>query len=278
MKRVAHSRLDPAALLERAVAAARAAGEHARRHADRRHEVVRGFAHDVKLRLDAECQAVAESVVRAAYPEHAILGEETAAGAGRPAAGDGYEWIIDPIDGTVNFYHGLPLWCCSVAVRLGGQTLAGAVYAPVLGRLYTATVATAARCNGRRLHVSDVRRLDRALITTGLDKQIDPALPPFELFRALSSRVQKARVLGSAALDLCLVAAGQADGYFESGIFTWDIAAAELIVRQAGGRAEQLASQGGHRLCFLASNGHIHRALRRLIRPRLQMCPQGGEQ
>ena len=103
------------------------------------------------------------------------------------------------------------------------------------------------------------------MIMTGLDKKVSPKVPPFGLFEALSARVQKTRIFGSAALDLCQVAAGRADGYFESGIYIWDVAAAGLIVRQAGGKADILRHQDRSRLCFAASNGHIHKALRRVV-------------
>ena len=258
-----HARLD--ALLDCAVRAAQAAGRHALRNVARRTEALQGFAHDVKLKLDAECQAIAERGIRSTYPDHDILGEETAEFAATSTDLDRPQWVIDPIDGTVNFSHGLPFWCCSIAVRLRGRPLAAAVYAPVIRELYTATARTPARCNGTPIRVSGTRTLRGAIIMTGLDKNVDPALPPFEIFRTISTRVQKARVMGSAALDMCWVAAGRADGYFESGIYAWDIAAAQLITRQAGGRADVLSSQGGHRLSFIASNGRIHRALKKLV-------------
>lgn len=253
-----------AELLDVARQAARAAGQHAWRNRERRSEVVATFAHDVKLRLDQESQAVAESVLRQRFPRHRIRGEESVQPTEGPA-GDTCEWIIDPIDGTVNYSHGLPLWCCSIAVYADGRPRAGVVYAPALDECYTATDDGPAECNGRRLAVSSVTTLSSALIMTGLDKGIDPRLPPFEIFRALSAAVQKARILGVAALDLCRVAAGQADGYFENGIYIWDIAAAGLIVERAGGRSETLADLGDGRLRHLASNGHIHEALRTVI-------------
>ena len=266
------SRTDPrtashpssADLLDAARAAAQAAGQHAWKNRDRRSEVVATFAHDVKLRLDLESQEVAESVLRQRFPHHRIRGEEstgTAEGVD-PAT---CEWIIDPIDGTVNFSHGLPLWCCSIAVRSGGRMRAGVVYAPALDECYTATDDGPAECNGRRLAVSSVNSLSTALVMTGLDKGIDPRLPPFEIFRTLSASVQKARIMGVAALDLCRVAAGQADAYFENGIYIWDIAAAGLIVERAGGRSETLADLGSGRLRHIASNGQIHEELRNLI-------------
>lgn len=252
-----------ARLLECAVEAAKAAGQHALRNHRRRREVLRNFRHDVKLNLDVECQDRAEATIRRQFPKHSFLGEEGLA----DRNGAALEWVIDPIDGTVNFSHGLPMWCSSVAVRQGEQVLAGAVYAPMLDELYTAAIDRLARCNGRRLHVSDVSTLKRAMICTGLEKSRNPFAPPFQMLQRLHSGVQKCRVMGSAALDLCRVAQGHTDGYFESGIFLWDVAAAGLIVERAGGRADILRQKPDHRYCYVATNGLIHRALCRLLEP-----------
>lgn len=256
--------LTPARLLEVAVAAARTAGTHALTNLERRMDVAQGYAHDVKLKLDMECQAIAEQTILSQFPSHTILGEETADDSA-PAPSSPYLWIIDPIDGTVNFSHGLPFWCCSVAVRHHGKTLAGAVFAPALGELYTAAAGSPAECNGRRLRVSSVPRLNQALVMSGLDQKVNPKMERMELFRAIANASQKTRVMGVAALDMCRVAAGQADGYFEAAIFTWDIAAAALIVENAGGRAEALGNPAPHRLLFLATNGHLHEELKTLI-------------
>ena len=256
----------PAELLAIAVDAARAAGRHACEQRHRRGEAHQRLAHDVKLALDVECQGIAEAIIRKRAPAQAILGEESPGEAGCVDSGTPL-WIIDPIDGTVNFSHGLPFWCCSIAVRLGARALAGTVYAPDLNELYTATADGPALCNGAPLRVSSVAAVSEALIMTGLDKHVDPRMPPFEIFRAISVQAQKARIEGSAALDLCRVASGQADAFFESGIYIWDIAAGALIVERAGGRAELLGELGRGRLSFLASNGLIHEAIRNIINP-----------
>ncbi len=253
-------------LLAAAVEATRAATDHARRHRDRRLEVAQDFAHDVKLSLDTECQVIAIERIRAHFPDHAVLAEESAGhGPESPPPTPGFEWIIDPIDGTVNFSHGLPHWCCSIAVRLDGRTLAGAVHAADSNELYTATRSGPALCNGVPLRVSDVTMLAKSMVMTGLDQKINPRGERFSVFSAIADSTQKTRVMGAAAVDICRVAAGQADGYFESGIYTWDIAAAGLIVERAGGRTETLASLGPHRWCFMATNGHVHEPLKKVI-------------
>lgn len=256
---------DPKALLECAVAAAQASGRHALENADRRQEVISATRHDIKLALDLECQRVAEEVVRSHFPAHAILGEENT-GTASGAEPDGtHLWIIDPIDGTVNFSHGLPFWCCSIAARRGADVVAATVYAPDLDELYTAAQGGRALCNERILGISGVKRLGDAMVMTGMDKGVDPRLPPFALSAAIAGSAQKARIMGCAALDMCRVALGQADAYFESGIYVWDAAAAGLIVKQAGGMAEVLKEQSEGRLMFLASNGYIHEELKRVV-------------
>lgn len=259
---------SPERLLEAAEAAARAAGGHALANRARRRETIARFAHDVKLKLDEECQRIAQTELAGRFPDHAIVGEEDATVGGR--AGRGVEWIVDPIDGTVNFSHGLPFWCCSIAALRDGQTQAAAVFAPALDCCFTAIRGAGAFCNGARITVSAVAALDQAMILTGLDKNPEPNLPPLALFQATTRHVQKARILGSAALDICRVAQGEADGYFESGIYLWDVAAARLIVEEAGGREEILGHQERGRLRFLATNGHIHEAYRTILRDALR--------
>lgn len=248
-------------LLACAEAAARAGGRHALKNNHRRFLKDRTFAHDVKLRLDRECQGVAERTIRKYFPQATILGEESTVA---PAASETL-WIIDPIDGTVNFFHGLPLWCCSVAVRVQGRIVAGAVYAPVLDECYTAHSKRRSTCNGKPIAVSPTRQLRDAVILSGFNKQNSLLVKSIALFQRVSRKAQKLRILGSAALDLCMVASGRADAYFESGIYLWDAAAGGLIVEQAGGRAETLETGPKYRLRMLASNGRLHTPLRRMI-------------
>ena len=260
------SATDPKSLLSCCVAAARTAGMHALKNYSRRRKILKSFQHDVKLELDIECQAKAEAVIRKCFPDHPVLGEESPDHGPIRNPPDSYEWIIDPIDGTVNFSHGLPFWCCSVAVRKGEHSVAGAVFAPELNSLYTATTREPSAMNGSRIKVSGISALAGSIILTGLDKKKEPGHPPFALFETIAGATQKARIMGSAALDLCLVASGCADGYFETGIYLWDIAAGSLIVRQAGGKAEVLEKRDGYRIKFLATNGLIHSSLKKILK------------
>ncbi|MDI6774241.1 MAG: inositol monophosphatase [Verrucomicrobiota bacterium] len=254
-----HEARHPPALLQCAIAAAKAAGAHAFRNTHRRLETFREDRHDVKLELDRECQRAAE----AAYPRHDVLGEESEQSAARPRSE--FQWIIDPIDGTVNYHHGLRYWAASVAARRRREVVAGAVCAPALDELYQASVGAPALPNGKRIRISRVKSLAGAVVLTGMDKNLTSGSPPLTLFSRVALRAQKARILGSAALDLCQVARGAADGYIETGIYLWDVAATGLIVRQAGGRAETLWSdKAGYALACFASNGRIHAEPRKL--------------
>ncbi len=259
---MSESPISCADLLACAIETARTAGTHALENAARRRDVISTDRHDVKLKLDVECQQLAERVIRGAYPAHAFLGEEET-GATHDATDADYLWIVDPIDGTVNFAHALPVWCCSVAVQHRDRIVAGAVYAPAMDHLYTAGLEEPAREDGREIRVSDVPSLDAGIVMTGMDRFPDPDVPPLTYLSRIAEACQRTRILGSAAYDICQVAAGRGDGYFESAIFTWDVAAAGLIVRRAGGRTELLQHMDKpHKICYMASNGLVHEELK----------------
>ena len=264
---------DVNTLLEVAIDAARAGGQHALRNRARSGEVHQSLPYDVKLQLDLECQARVGDIIRERFPKHAILGEEDASavaalsGHGGPhseTAAGMPQWIVDPIDGTVNFFHGLPFWCCSVAVQIAGRSVAGVVYAPEIDEIYTATAEGDALLNGARIHVSSTAPLSAAMLLTGLSRKDGPDAAHPDLIERLARATQKIRVLGSAALDMCRVARGHAESYWEPAIYIWDMAAAGLIVERAGGTTEILA-RDGHRVNFMATNGHVHAALRDLL-------------
>lgn len=248
-----------------ATLAARRAGEHVLANLHRRGDVNSLMRSDVKHKLDVEAQETATAVILSAFPDHAILGEETC---DAPLSESDTVWIIDPIDGTINFFHGLPWWCCSVAVRFKGKTIAGAVFIPELGQLYEATFDGPALCNGEPIHVSGTDRIELSMLATGADKW-DLGEHAFKFMRKVAEIAQRPRILGAAAVDMCMVAAGKLDGYFESGIYVWDMAAAGLIVERAGGTCEVLASYPKHRLAFLATNGPLHVACRDALLPLL---------
>lgn len=231
----------------------------------RRHDVNAAHRFDVKHKLDVEAQAVAAAVIQQAFPDHVVFGEESETDF---PPEDGYVWIIDPIDGTVNFFHGMHWWCCSVAVRHNGKTIAGAVFMPQTGEMFEAACDGPALCNGAPIQASGTAQPELAAFATGMGKWRS-GQRVFKLLEALCGLVQRPRMLGAAAADLCMVAAGRLDGFFESGIHVWDMAAAGLIVERAGGTVEILKSYPGGRLAVLATNGKLHAACRDALLPLL---------
>ncbi len=248
-----------------ATLAAQRAGGHVLANLHRRGDVNSILRTDVKHKLDVEAQEVACAVIGAAYPDHAILGEESC---DAPLPPSDYIWIVDPIDGTINFFHGLPLWCCSVGVRWQGKTVAAAVYIPEMHQMFEAVFDGPALCNGAPIHVSATDRLEFSMLATGADKW-DLDEHAFKFMRRVAAIAQRPRILGAAAVDMCMVAAGKLDGYFESGIYVWDMAAAGLIVERAGGRCEVLKSWPGYRMAVLATNGLLQEPCREAILPLL---------
>ncbi|VGO15986.1 Fructose-1,6-bisphosphatase/inositol-1-monophosphatase [Pontiella desulfatans] len=247
-------------LLDVAICAADAAGKHALENKARRTEATESFTHDVKLVLDLECQRIAEGIIAQEYPDHGILGEEDI----RQNSAEGYEWIIDPIDGTMNYTHGFPYWCCSVAVRFHDKVLAGCVFAPDFNDYYTAHIEDPAKLNGEPIQVSETRHLQDAMVFTGLSKHMESASEPhFEMFRMLALNTQKVRINGAAALDICNVAAGHGDGFFETSIYLWDYAAAGLIAEQAGAAMTLYPHKEiPHGATVMVANGNLIEGLR----------------
>ena len=240
--------------LETALAAARAAGDLLRENFGRELNVNAFAAHDIKLELDERAQELITQIVLTRFPDHAIFGEEGMGG--NPESE--FQWVVDPLDGTVNYFYGIPHFCVSVAVRRKEEILAGVIYDPMREELFSATHEGAALLNGRPIMVSERAHLGEAMLSVGLAKvaeTIDLGLP---LLQDMIHRVRKCRMMGSAALDLAYVACGRLDAYIEAGISLWDVAAGILIVRNAGGRIEmvpRLDTPGKYSI--VASSGRI---------------------
>jgi myo-inositol-1(or 4)-monophosphatase len=204
--------------------------------------------------------------LHSSFPSHALLGEESG---GRPGSSR-LRWIVDPLDGTTNFVHGFPQFCVSIGLEREGRPLVGVVFNPILGDLYWAAAGMGARRNGRPLGVSQVTHLKDALITTGFSYRKEKGVVDKEVraFARMVSRTQALRRTGSAALDLCYVASGHFDGFYERELSPWDVAAGILIVREAGGRVTDFKGKphGIHTPTMLASNGRIHGDLLDLVR------------
>ncbi len=224
---------------------------------------------DLVTAVDVEVEKMCRETIAARFPTHAILAEELP---NTPADGDvqdPHRWIFDPIDGTVNYAHGLPIFCSSLALEINGTVEIGAVYDPSRQELFVGEHGGGARLNGAPLVVSKTTGLLDAMLCTGfpydVHKTVDEVVG---LFGAFVSRAQAVRRLGSAALDLCYLAAGRFDGFWEQRLHPWDTAAAALIVEEAGGQVTDLNGQafspfGGG---VLASNRILHDQLLRVVR------------
>lgn len=193
----------------------------------------KGTPTDMVTEIDRRVEEFLVDAIRRRYPEHCIFGEET----GRTAGSSTWCWVIDPIDGTTSFIHGFPYYSISIACRKEGRTEAGVVYAPRLGELFRAERGGGARLNGEAIHVSACTELKSALMATGFACVRAGVRPDnLDLMPELVRSIQGVRRCGSAALDLCNVAAGRFDGYWEWGLQLYDIAAGALILEEAGGR------------------------------------------
>lgn len=216
---------------------------------------------DLVTVADRESEARIKQIVTGAFPSHAILGEETGGDGARVA--EGYRWLIDPLDGTTNFSHGFPQFAVSIAVEHRGQMVAAGVFNPYYGERYLAERGAGATLGGKRLGVSSTASLSKSLLVTGFPydrrERIDHYLARW---RAFLLQVHGVLRLGSAALDLCAVAAGRLDGFWEEHLGPWDTAAGWLIVEEAGGKVTD--HRGGAFSPFgketLATNGKIHEA------------------
>jgi myo-inositol-1(or 4)-monophosphatase len=222
---------------------------------------------DLVTEVDVAIERMIRALIADRHPGHDVLAEEL--GGPGPGPRSPYCWIVDPLDGTTNFAHGLPLFCCTVALEVAGRLEVGAVYDPTRDELFTAERGNGAFLNGNRLQVSGAARLIDALLVTGFPYSMQQNLPELlGLFGAYLGRARAVRRLGSAALDICYVAAGRMDGFWEQGINAWDIAAGVLLVEEAGGRLTAL--DGGpfdlHSGRIIASNGLIHGEMVDVIR------------
>lgn len=231
-------------------------------------EILRYFNKEFKIsnkegvnNLVTEADHAAEkaiiTVIKNTYPDHQILAEES----GELKQDSTYKWIIDPIDGTVNFAHGIPLNCVSIGVEYNGEMIMAAVYNPHLNEFYFAEKGKGATLNDKPIHVSDETQAIKACLVTGFPyTYINEPNGPLEIFQRFVRKGVPVRRLGSAAIDLCWVAAGRFDGFYEHKLEPWDSAAGYLIVEEAGGKVTDL--QGNKFSVYqhkvLATNGKIH--------------------
>jgi len=247
-------------ILATAVEAVMRAGEIQLAHFGKNFRVDKKGVIDLVTEIDIEIERGFRAMIAERFPDHHVLGEEFGAGeSGQQIPRFG--WVFDPIDGTTNYAHNLPIFCSSLAFEVDGEPVVGAIYDPNRRELFTAERGQGAWLNGAPLRVSTASTLIDSLLVTGFhyDVQKDPGAV-MELFASFISKARAVRRLGSAALDLCYVAAGRFDGFWERRLQPWDVAAGALIVAEAGG--EVTAMSGGRYWSregsVLATNGLIH--------------------
>ncbi len=246
--------------LAEARCAAEKAGAFLREHFFSVKHVDEALMHDIKLRLDKECQQLITEHLLAAFPESSILGEEGNAG---QSASD-YVWIVDPIDGTVNYFYGIPIFCVSIALQYQGMLVLGCVYDPMQRECFSAIAGQCATLNGNPVTVSPRRSMSEAVVFIGHGTHDGSGEAGVSRFAHISRQVRKIRILGSAALTLCYIAAGRFDAYIEGRISLWDFAAARVILEAAGGVLEFIPlSEDGIKGSIMAWNGllPLHEAL-----------------
>ena len=240
--------------LTTAIEAARAAGRLIRDNFGQKLDVNVFEAHDIKLDLDVRSQELITRILLDAFPDHAIYGEEGIAG----NQASPFQWIIDPIDGTVNYFYGIPHFCISIALRERDEIIVGVIYDPMREELWEVKRGGPALLNGVPCRVANREKLADAIVSIGFAKlktTIDVGLPMFE---KMVYKARKCRLMGSAALDLAYVASGRLDAYIESAVSLWDIAAGQLLVEAAGGKIEiKPHPENPGKISVIASSGVV---------------------
>jgi myo-inositol-1(or 4)-monophosphatase len=252
-----------------AVRAAREAGRVISRNFNRvdRLTIADKGKNDFVTEVDRNAEAAIIAVLREKYPHHAILAEESGA-----QAGNEYQWVIDPLDGTTNFLHGIPQFAVSIALKVKGRLEIGVVYNPLNEEMFTASRGEGALLNDRKIRVTARKDLDGALLGTGLPYRDFRYLDHYTgMLKELMQATAGIRRPGSASLDFAYVACGRFDGFWELGLSEWDFAAGALLVREAGGLVTDIA--GGEKFLetgnVIAGSMKVHKAMLRCIRPHL---------
>ena len=243
-----------------AVQAAKKAGLLLKRRIAQKRKVDYKGVVNLVTEMDFLSEKIIVNEIRRRYPEHSFLAEEK----NTKEEDSPYRWIIDPLDGTTNYAHTFPIFCVSIALEKQGEVVLGVVYDPMRNELFVAEKGKGSRLNGRKVRVSSTPKLSQGLLATGFPYDLrESKVNNFDHFRNFALRVHAVRRTGSAALDLCYVAAGRFDGFWEMKLGTWDLAAGCLMVREAGGKTTDFLGNplglDGRRV--LASNSRIHREM-----------------
>ncbi len=254
----------------------RQAGTLLRQQVGKVHQVRYKSEKNLVTEMDQRVETLFLRAVSRHFPEHEVLSEEMeeeARGEGwsRPAGRGRVRWIIDPLDGTTNYAHGFPHFSVSAGVEYQGRIVLGAVFNPMLSELFFARQGQGASLNGKPIRVSRVRRLEHALLATGFPYDLKTSrINNFAEFKRVSQHCQAVRRAGSASLDLCDVACGRFDGFWEYKLKPWDVAAASLIVQEAGGRISNFSGPGLNIYggSFIAGNCQVYPGLRKVLTTR----------
>lgn len=245
---------DSDAFTEVAIDAARQAGALIKSHYGGVLGVNELQQYDIKLELDVRSQELITAIILRRFPDHAIYGEEGLAGNQDSTC----QWIVDPIDGTVNFFYGIPHFCVSIALRVDGEIVLGVIYDPNLDELFVGRKGHPPTLNGQPIQVSGRDKMADAMITVGFSKNRESIDAGLQRFRDLLFQVRKTRMLGSAALGMAYVAAGRLDAYIEEIISLWDVAAGIILVESAGGRATMFSRDAkAEKYSMCCSNGKL---------------------
>jgi myo-inositol-1(or 4)-monophosphatase len=240
--------------LQLTIAAAREAGELLRANYERDLVVDEMKAHDIKLDLDVKSQELITRRILETFPNHAIYGEE---GIGGNQASDS-QWIVDPIDGTVNYFYGIPHFCVSIALREKGILKLGAIYDPMLNEMFAVDYEGAATLNERPIRPSSRSQMSDAIVTIGFSKTRESIDAGLERYRKMAHQVRKTRMMGSAALAMAYIACGRLDAYIEEQISIWDVAAGILLLERGGGIVKLTpTSSSGDKSSIIAYNGQL---------------------
>ncbi|WP_273888944.1 inositol monophosphatase family protein [Rubrobacter naiadicus] len=249
--------------LEASIETARAAGEVLRAGFGRGGKVRYKGEVDLVTETDEESERLIKEALLGAFPTYGMLAEES----GQTAGEDEARWIVDPLDGTINFAHDLPIFAVSIALQRGDDLVLGVVYDPMRDELFTARRGEGAFLNGKPITPTKTGELIHALLATGFPYDRSELPEALELFGRFASRTRSIRRLGSAAIDLCYVACGRLDGYYERGVWPWDVAAGALILEEAGGRVTDYRGDPPDMEDreILASNGPLHQGMLEVI-------------
>jgi len=240
--------------LDAAIQAARKAGDLLRTHFHQPRHVNAKEKHDIKLEIDVQSQELISQALLKNFPNHALYGEEGIVGDQTSE----FQWVVDPLDGTVNYFYGIPHFCISIALRCQSEIIVGVIYDPMRDEIWTVQKGGEPKLNGRVCRVSERTELRDAIVTVGLSKTdatIESGMP---LLQSMVRKARKCRLMGSAALEMAYLACGRIDVYIEHGISLWDIAAGWILVESAGGVVEMtLRTDMKDKYNIVASSGRI---------------------